>query len=512
MAIRIDPTATAHRVAPELHGQFIEFLGECIDGGIWVGRDSTIPNTDGIRQGVLDALRELAPPVLRWPGGCYADTYHWRDGIGPASDRAVTFNENFGTYETDDHAFGTDEYLRLCEWIGARPWINVNMMSGTVAEANAWMEYCNRAQPTALSQERAANGHLAPYGVELWGIGNEPWGGGGTATARSYLDAYRTFATAMPRFTTGVLEPSTMYPIASGPDGNKPQERVEWTRDFFRGLGEYRVPPIAGYDMHFYNWNLVEGETPIDFDEAGWDRVINGCLELEEVILEQRRLMDEGIAALPVPESDFFSPPVSVDLILGEWGNWHRDSFVARPALYQQVTMRDAITTALTLDILHRHGDEVTMACNAQTVNVLNALLLTEGEHTIRTPNFDVFMMYKAHQGATALRAEARDADSGAHVFTSRSGDTVTVNLINPHMTRDVDVELEFEASVTVMAMEVLTSDVPTRHNTASEPDAVRSRAVAVDGRSDTMHRVELPAGSVTVVRVHLDGGHSLRG
>jgi alpha-N-arabinofuranosidase len=506
MTIKIDPDALAHRIPPELHGQFIEYLGQCIDGGIWVGRDSDIPHTDGVRQGVLDALVELAPPVLRWPGGCYADTYHWRDGIGEASRRPVTFNENFGTYELDNHAFGTDEYLRLCEQIGAQPWINVNMMSGTVAEATDWMEYCNRSQPTDLARERAHNGHPAPYGVSYWGIGNEPWGGGGTTTAGSYLDAYRVFATAMPRFTLGILEQTSMYAIASGPDGNKPLERVQWTRDFFRGLAEYRVPPINGYDLHFYNWNLTEGETAVTFDEAGWDRVIDSSLELEDVLLEQRHLMDEGIAELPTPESDFFAPPVSVDLILGEWGNWHREAFSARPALFQQVTMRDAITTALSLDILHRNGDSVAMACNAQTVNVLNALLLTDGAHTIRTPNFDVFMMYKPHQGATAVHVDADLHEPHIHVFASRAADTVTINLVNTHIADEADVDLSFATPVRVTARDVLTSDSPTRHNTAAEPDAVRRTAVEVRPDVDTDHRVHLPARSVTVVRVDLVG------
>jgi alpha-N-arabinofuranosidase len=191
MPLHVDPAATIARIAPALHGQFVEFLGTCIDDGIWVGPDSAIPHTDGVRQGVLDALRALRPPVLRWPGGCYADTYHWRDGIGDPARRPTTFNENFGTFEPDDHAFGTDEYLRLCAAIGAEPWINVNMMSGSVAEMRDWMEYCNRAAGTDLARLRAAHGHPEPYGVRLWGIGNEPWGGGGTMTPRTYVDRYR---------------------------------------------------------------------------------------------------------------------------------------------------------------------------------------------------------------------------------------------------------------------------------------------------------------------------------
>lgn len=169
MVVCIDPNSTIGRIDPKLHGQFIEFLGECIDEGLWVGEDSPIENERGYRKATLDALRALRPPVIRWPGGCYADTYHWRDGVGPQSERKTTFNENFATYELDDHSFGTDEFLRLCEMLGAEPWININMLSGTVAEMKDWMEYCNRAQSTDLAKEREANGHKAPYGVKYWG-------------------------------------------------------------------------------------------------------------------------------------------------------------------------------------------------------------------------------------------------------------------------------------------------------------------------------------------------------
>ncbi|MEP7765490.1 alpha-L-arabinofuranosidase C-terminal domain-containing protein [Sanguibacter sp. 25GB23B1] len=503
MSLHIDPSATIGRINPALHGQFIEFLGACIDDGLWVGTDSTIPHTGGVRQGVLDALVELRPPVLRWPGGCYADTYHWRDGIGDPAARPTTFNETFGTGELDDHAFGTDEYLRLCETIGAEPWINVNMMSGSVAEMRDWMEYCNRDSGTDLSELRAENGHPAPYGVRLWGIGNESWAGGGMMTPTSYLDEYRRYSAALPRFTQSVLDAPAAYPIAVGPDGNKPLERVAWTRDLFRALATYRQPPISGYDLHFYNWNIDhETDSPTSFDEAGWDRVIQGSLELEEVLVEQWDLMQEGLALVPEPEFSLDTRLTHVDLIVGEWGNWHRDAFYARPALYQQVTMRDAITTALTLDILQRHCDKVSMACNAQTVNVLNSLILTEGESTILTPNFDVFMMYKAHRGATALAVDPVDAATGVHAFASVGADGILVNLTNVHMTDDVEVELTFPTPVRLESIETLRSDEPTRFNSVEHPDAVRRVTTPLQTGEASSHVVRLPAGSVNVVQV----------
>ena len=265
-------------IAPELHSQFIEFLGGCIDGGIWVGKDSEIPNYDGIRKDVVDALAEIQPPVVRWPGGCYADMYHWRDGVGP--ERKQTWNTNFTTWAPEKNEFGTHEFMNFCKRIGAKPWININMLSGTTEEMADWAEYCNREEETDLSKERAENGSPEPFGVEYWGIGNEVWAGGGNYTAQGYVNEYRRYAGAMPRFSHMEMSEDAdgrMHPqmkgtptklIASGPDGNKPLERVRWTKDVFKALGEYRMPQIWGYDLH-----LLEYEA----DGAG-DRLWSGGL------------------------------------------------------------------------------------------------------------------------------------------------------------------------------------------------------------------------------------------
>ncbi len=502
MSIVIDPTRTIGRIDPKLHGQFIEFLGECIDEGLWVGEDSPIENVNGYRKATLDALRAIAPPLIRWPGGCYADTYHWRDGVG--KNRTTTFNENFATYELDPHGFGTDEFLRLCEMLGAEPWININMLSGSIAEMREWMEYCNREQPTDLAKERAANGHPAPYGVKYWGLGNEVWAGGGTMTPQTYMDEYRRYASAMPSFTTDLFTPTPMYAIASGPDGNKPRERVKWTEDFFRLLAEYRQPKIDGYDLHFYNWNIDnDSDTPTEFDEDGWNTVVNGCLDLEDILRDQWSLMNTGLALINEPESSMDSKLSHVDLIIGEWGNWHKTAFYARPALKQQVTMRDAVTTALTLDLLQRNCDKVTMACNAQTINVLNSLILTEGENTILTPNYDVFMMYKPHRGATALDVPRCDTESPVYTFASLSEDgrTITVNLTNAAMSNKTDINLTFPVDVRLDAMTTLAADDPHNCNTADEPDAVRAVNVPVDSTTATSHTIALPAASVSTLQ-----------
>ncbi|WP_418968986.1 alpha-L-arabinofuranosidase C-terminal domain-containing protein [Alloscardovia omnicolens] len=431
--------------------------------------------------------------------------YHWRDGIGPRDQRPVTFNENFGTFEREDNQFGTDEFLQLCELIGAEPWININMLSGSIEEMKDWMEYCNRKEDTTLSRLRAANGHPEPYNVKYWGLGNEVWAGGGTMTPQTYMDKYRTFSSAMPKFTSSVFEATQMYPIASGPDTNKPRESVKWTQDFFKELSQYRQPPIKGYDMHFYNWNITDPtDTPTEFTEEGWNRVIDGCLELENLLRTQYSLVNDGVKLVPEPEGPLDSKLEHVDLIIGEWGNWHYSAFTAQPALKQQVTMRDAITTALTLDLLQRNCDKVSMACNAQTMNVLNSLVLTEGSHMVLTPNYDVFMMYQAHRYASALDLPRQDSESGAYVFASEKDGLITLNITNASMSESKNVKVLFDHAVEILSVHRLEADNPHTCNTVESPDAIRAHTVKTQYEQGKDYTFEAPAASISVITARL--------
>jgi alpha-N-arabinofuranosidase len=492
-------------IRPELHGHFIEFLGTCIYDGIWVGKESTIPNYSGLRKDVVDGLREIEPPVIRWPGGCYADTYHWRSGIGKREERPVTYNENFGTYEIDTNQFGTHEFMMLCDLVGAKPWLNINMLSGSIAEMREWMEYCNRKQPTSLSKEREANGAREPFGVEYWGIGNEVWGGGGTMTPETYAAEYRKYATAFPSFATVetmFANRPVMKRIASGPDGNKPKERVAWTKDFFKEMANYRQPAVDGYDLHFYNWNMNHSEkSEMEFNETEWNEVIKGCLELEEVIREQYSLMKAGTSEYPEAEGFFPAPDAHCDLIVGEWGNWHAAAFKNRPALYQQCTMRDAVTTALTLDIFHRNADLVSMACVAQSVNVLNSLFLTDAGRCIQTPNYDVFLMYKVHRGGRALALDKTQLSEpgGIFAFASKKEDRINVSLINTNMKLEKETEIDFGMEVEFVKAEVLKGDTPDTYNTFEEPDRVRKTDAEAPERINGSHHIKLPAASVSI-------------
>ena len=273
------------------------------------------------------------------------------------------------------------------------------------------------------------------------------------------------------------------------------------------------MPNIDGYDLHFYNWNVDnDADTPTRFDEDGWNAVIEGCLELEDILRDQWRLMNDGLALIHEPEVAMDSKLAHVDLIIGEWGNWHKTAFFARPALKQQVTMRDAITTALTLDLLQRNCDKVTMACNAQTINVLNSLILTEGDRTILTPNYDVFMMYKAHRGMTALDVARNDSeDSAVYTFASRNedGTQLLINLTNAHMNDGAEVRLHLPCGAQVDSMETLASEDPHDCNTVEHSDLVRTHAVDVDS-AVSVHEsaggaeltVTLPAASVSALHV----------
>lgn len=498
-------------ISPELHSQFIEHLGSCIYDGIWVGKDSDIPNIEGFRKDVLLALQKIAPPVVRWPGGCFADTYHWKDGVG--ENRPIIYNGNFGTYQTEDNSFGTDEFMRLCELIDAKPWLNINMLSGTVREAADWAEYCNREEPTALSDLRRKNGHDKPYQVRLWGIGNEVWAGGGNMTPEGYTDAYRRYASAMPQFVKMTPQGRESLPqtyILSGPDGNKPKERVRWTKDLFTALSRYRQPSIGAIDLHFYNWNITGSDDVDRFDEKDWYRVLNGALEIGDVIDEQYTLIQQGLSDFPESEVPWFpNPAPKCDLYIGEWGNWHGSAFAARPALWQQCSMRDALTSALTLDIFHQKADKVKLACCAQTVNVLNSLMLTDGDKTVLTPNYYIYQMYMVHRGGNVLTLEndsqpVADGLTGVMAFASRSGDVIHLNIVCPDYQEGHSVTVSFPEEVFCNGGETLCSEHPTDCNTFENPDKIHPTDNSSARLTENGWVITVPPASVSVFHFQL--------
>jgi len=482
-----EPVAT---IRPEIYSHFAEHLGRCIYDGMWVGPESPIPNIDGWRTDIVEALRKIKPAVLRWPGGCYADDYHWRNGIGPSKDRPKTINMWWGKV-IDDNSVGTHEFMRLCELIGAKPYLCGNMGSGTPAEMREWLEYCNYPAESTLAELRATNGSPEPFDVSYWGVGNENWGCGGNMSPDEYAAKYRQYATFMQD-----MSDTKLFLIACGPNGNNP----DWTRRFMDNLSSvWQNPRVNGFAAHYY---CGTAGTATEYDEAQWYQLVKRATFIENLILQQRAVLDG------------YDPKREIGLIIDEWGTWHPvEEGTPGYALYQQNTMRDAIVAALSLNAFNRHADKVVMTNIAQIVNVLQAMILTDGAKMLLTPTYHVYAMYAGHQGATSLRTLvdspvagcATKAEPGDVEIVSASastkGDQLLVTLANLSATEAVDVKLsamglgEFKkASVSTLG----TGDIHA-YNSFEAPESVKptNAKAAADGKDWI---VTIPAGSVSSV------------
>jgi alpha-L-arabinofuranosidase len=496
MAARITviPSEQIGRINPELHGQFAEHLGCCVNNGLWVGERSKISNVGGFRADVLEALRRLRIPVLRWPGGCFADDYHWEDGVGPRDQRPARFNGWWG-HTIEDNQFGTHEFIALCRYLGAQPYLAGNVGSGTPREMKHWVEYCNFTGPTALARRRAQNGAPQPFDVTYWGVGNENWGCGGSMQPEDYAALYKQFATFLSTFMRAPTH-MPLYLIACGPNGNG----VDWTTRFFRKAGapagDWRLSAFAA---HYY---CGTAGTATAYTPDQWYELLHKATYVDQLISDQRRAMDE------------VDPQHKIDLIIDEWGTWHPPAPGRNAAhLWQQNTLRDALVAAITLDTFHRRCDVVKMANIAQVVNVLQAMVLAEGDHMVLTPTYHVFEMYQSHQGATAVRAEfdsspvrfaannQRQQLAGLSGSASVNSGVLTLTTVNPHATLPVEVEVEVhgvvarDATVTTLSHEDITA-----HNTFDEPEVVRPKLP----RSATLPTLTLPPASVSRLQLRL--------
>ncbi len=421
-------------INPNIYGHFMEHLGSCIDQGCWVGRDSKIPNTNGIRNDVVEALHAINAPVIRWPGGCFADDYHWRDGIGPVLNRPQRINIHWGNVIEDNH-FGTHEFMEFCNRVGTTPYFSGNVGSGTPQEMRDWVEYCNFSGESSLAQERAANGSKQPFDVKYWGVGNENWGCGGNFTPEDYATEYRRFSTYLRDWGT---EPN--YLIACGPNGND----LDWTRrvldKILKGYLPFN-PPIHGLSAHYY---CGTAGTDLSYTNDQWYELLWKSLKIETLVTEQRALLDE------------FDPERKIGLLVDEWGTWHPPTPGKNSAfLYQQNTVRDALVAALTLNIFNNHADKLVMANIAQTINVLQALLLTDEDKMIKTPTYHVYDLYQPHKGAVSMKA---DVESPSINFTMKDGEqslpavscsasmldnTLTITLVNVNHDSPLSVEIK---------------------------------------------------------------------
>jgi alpha-L-arabinofuranosidase len=466
-------------VRPEFHGQFAEHLGSCVYGGIWVGKNSPIPNVNGYRKQTVDYLGELGVPVLRWPGGCFADDYHWRNGIGPASQRPKTVNINWGGY-VEDNSFGTHEFIGFCRLIGAEPYFAGNVGSGSPRELRDWMEYCNYPSGSTLSDERAANGSPEPFRVRLWGVGNESWGCGGAMRPEEYADCFRRFGVYLHGF--GGTRP---FLVASGPNMND----VRWSRGVMDGMGRH-LP--AGFSMHYYE---MGADPPTNFSVDAMNSQLSAFASLEQAIIQQRDLLNG------------YDKGGKVGLIVDEWGVWdkipqHDEKKYGR--LWQQSTMRSAVAAGLGLNIFNRQADKLYMCNIAQMVNVLQSMLLTDGPQgtqCIRTTSYYAFLLFKPHRSKTSVRVATDDSSPLALSVSASKGDReMVISFVNPHYDRDLQVDCLLKGtSARAGKARILHDSDWNACNTFDQPNRVipQPHPVTVKGSSV---RLDMPRMSVCTV------------
>jgi alpha-N-arabinofuranosidase len=388
VVLSIDLSKAGAKIDRNIFGQFAEHLGQGIYDGIWVGPDSTILNTRGIRNDVVQALKAIHVPNVRWPGGCFADEYHWRNGIG--SPRAVTLNPNWGGV-IEPNSFGTHEFMDFLDQIGAEAYLSVNVGSGTPREAAEWLEYLTAAQPTTLAKERAANGHSAPYRVGFLGIGNESWDCGGNMTPDYYLSQFGIYSRFVRNFNPAQQDKQRMLKIAVGPGGGEPRW-TEWTETIMKAYQHHTWSwDINGLSMHSYTvvrW--PPSFKSVGFGETEYGQIFKSTLDMEDLIDKHSAIMDK------------YDPEKKVALAVDEWGAWYAPLPGSNPGfLVQQNSLRDAMLAALNLNIFARHADRVRMANIAQMVNVLQAMILTDKEKMVLTPTYYVFKMYMPFQDST---------------------------------------------------------------------------------------------------------------
>jgi alpha-N-arabinofuranosidase len=496
--LSIDPSKTGAKIDRNIFGQFAEHLGHGIYDGIWVGPDSTIPNTRGIRNDVVAALKALRVPNVRWPGGCFADEYHWRNGIGPQ--RAVTLNPNWGGV-IEPNTFGTQEFMDFLSQIGADAYLSVNVGSGTPHEAADWLEYMTAAQPTTLANLRAANGHPAPYKVGYLGIGNESWDCGGNMTPDYYLDQLKIYSRFVHNYNPAQQDVQQMLKIAVGPGGAEPRW-TEWTETIMKAYQSHTWSwNINGLSMHSY----TVGKWPpsyksIGFGETEYAQILEATLDMDGLIKTHSAIMDK------------YDPQKKVALVIDEWGAWYAPLPGSHPGfLVQQNSLRDAILAALNLNIFARHADRVRGANIAQMINVLQAMIMTDNEKTVLTPTYYVFKMYVPFQDSTFVPLTF-DAGSYVHenihlprvdaMAANGKDGKLWLEITNLDPNEPAEIELKL-AGITAKsaAGETLTAPKVDSINTFDQPNTVVPTPIAAQLRGGKLILMLAPK-SVTVVSV----------
>ncbi len=488
VAIRVRTESPIGTISPRLYGHFAEHLGRCCYEGLWVGSQSRgIESVEGFRRDVLDALRELPVPLLRWPGGCYADHYHWRDGIGPVDERPRRLGMSCDLQVLDDNSLGTHEFLRLCELLGAEPYLAGNVGTGSPQELCDWVEYCNTPLDTTLARLRRKHGTPDPFGVRLWGVGNENWGCGGNFDAGSYAREYRRYATMLRHVDPGIEL------VASGHNEVWNCEVLETLRD--------HLHLVDHLSIHSY-W--IRGGPETDFSEEDYYRLLSEAEETEAFVGRTAALIEEAARGRH-----------RIGIALDEWGVWHPEARTWGPGevqrrspitLEQANTLRDALAAAVALEGFHRQCQVLALTNLAQVVNVLHAPVMTEGSRMWLTPTYHVLHLHRPHIGATAVEVSFEEGvalpdglPAVSATASTRTG-SLAVTLINRHICRGLSVRVSGVPAGITPKGRVLTAAQPDATNSAEEPEAVKPTEISVERDGPDGWRVEMPPHSLVTV------------
>ncbi|GAB6931311.1 alpha-L-arabinofuranosidase AbfB [Paenibacillus sp. JCM 10914] len=490
--ITVHSDLSAGKINRNIYGHFSEHLGRCIYEGLWVGEDSAIPNTDGIRNDVLAALKKLGIPVLRWPGGCFADEYHWKDGIGPREGRKQMVNTHWGGVVENNH-FGTHEFLRLCELLDCEPYISGNVGSGTVQEMSEWVEYMTFDGVSPMAKWREQNGRQQPWQLKYFGVGNENWGCGGNMRPEYYADLYRRYQTYVRNYGENKI-----YKIACGPN----VDDYHWMETVMREAHPY----MDAISLHYYTipgefWTQKGAAT--GFSNQEWFHTLKKALHMDELITRHSAIMDQ------------YDPKKRIGLIVDEWGTWYDVEPGTNPGfLYQQNTIRDALVAGLTLHIFHEHNDRVVMANIAQLVNVLQSVVLTEGDKMLLTPTYHVFEMYKVFQDAERLVTHYSgedyelDGEKIPQISASASRDAtgkLHVSLCNLHHEHSGEVSIQLRGlngTIASVQGRTLNANSMDAHNTFENPTALEPAVFENYELTGDVVRATLAPMSVTVLEI----------
>ncbi|MGC4035195.1 MAG: alpha-L-arabinofuranosidase C-terminal domain-containing protein [Chitinophagaceae bacterium] len=488
--VAVNASATGTIISKHIYGHFAEHLGHCIYGGFYVGDTSKIPNTNGVRNDIIQALRKLKIPNLRWPGGCFADTYHWKDGVGPKDQRPMIVNRWWGGV-TEDNSFGTHDFLNMCEELGAEPYISGNVGSGTPQELSDWVQYVNFNGRGPMSDWRKKNGRELPWQVKLWGIGNEAWGCGGNMRPEYYADEFRKYTTFMSDWeNTGKL-----MLIASGAS----DADYNWTETLMKNIPAHMLGGVAMHHYSVIDWNKKSSAT--NYSEEQYFTIMQQAWKMEELVSKHSAIMDK------------YDPKKKIALVVDEWGGWYDVEPGTNPGfLYQQNTMRDAMIAGMTLNIFNNHAERVRMANLAQCVNVLQAVILTDKEKMILTPTYHVMEMYNVHQNATLLPVTIKTENytfNGASVpavSASASKDStgkVHLSLVNIDSKKQQSVAVSFgETKFKSVKGRILTSPKLQDCNTFDTPDKIKPADFKGTELKNNSLNVKLPPFSVVVLEL----------